>query len=296
MSTEQKIRKDVRDGMRQTCTLTGMILKSAPAGEYDKRITILTRERGKVTAFARGARRAKSSLQAATDLFCFGKFEAYEGRDAYTVVRAEIRNYFRELHTDLEKVSYGCYFLEVADHFTRPDNNASDQLKLLYQTVRALSVKSLDPRLVRRIYELKTLVFYGVGPQVFSCVSCGKREDLCVFSQRRHGMLCGACCGKEAERAKTDCGRTAEWAKTNDGRTAERAKTAGSWAAGRRKENGRKLGAASLYTLQYIVSSPVEKLYTFMVTDEVLAEVSAVVEQYMAPYVDREFYSLSLLE
>ncbi|MCD8148420.1 MAG: DNA repair protein RecO [Clostridiales bacterium] len=271
--------------MGQTCTLTGMILKSAPAGEYDKRITILTRERGKVTAFARGARRAKSSLQAATDLFCFGKFEAYEGRDAYTVVKAEIRNYFRELHTDLEKISYGCYFLEVADYFTRPDSDASDQLKLLYQTVRALNVKSLDPRLVRRIYELKTLVLYGVGPQVFSCVSCGKKEELRVFSQKRHGMLCSSCCGKMEERAKTD----GDW-------TAERARTDGGGTAGQRKETGRKLGAAALYTLQYIVSSPVEKLYTFRVTDEVLAEVGAVVERYMAPYADREFYSLSLLE
>ncbi|MCD8364993.1 MAG: DNA repair protein RecO [Clostridiales bacterium] len=270
--------------MGQTCTLTGMILKSAPAGEYDKRITILTRERGKVTAFARGARRAKSALQAATDLFCFGKFEAYEGRDTYTVVKAEIRNYFRELHTDLEKLSYGCYFLEIADYFTRPDSDAADQLKLLYQTVRALSVKSLDARLVRRVYELKTLVFYGVAPQVFACVSCGKKEDLCVFSQKRHGMLCGACCGMAA---KEDHGVAVKrQAAAAGGAAAEQWEAAGQ----------KKLGAAALYTLQYIVSSPVEKLYTFRLTDEVYAEVAAVIEQYMALYADRSFYSLKLLE
>ena len=61
--------------MGQACVLTGMVLKTAPAGEYDRRIVLLTREQGKVTAFVRGARRPKSALQAATDLFCFGKFE-----------------------------------------------------------------------------------------------------------------------------------------------------------------------------------------------------------------------------
>ena len=127
--------------MGQQLTVTGMVLTSMPVGEYDRRITILTRERGRITAFVRGARRPKSSMVAATNPFCFGEFEAYEGRNSYTVVRASIQNYFQEISADLVKTGYGCYFLELASFFSMENSDGSDQLKLLYQTLRALNVK-----------------------------------------------------------------------------------------------------------------------------------------------------------
>ena len=147
--------------MGQTCILTGMILNTMPVGEYDKRITILTRERGKITAFCPGEPEdRKVPCRRQRTCFCFGTFEAYEGRSSYTVVKAEISNYFRELAMDLDKTYYGCYFLELADYFCQENNDCINQLKLVYQTLRALNVPSLSPKLVRVIYELKTLVYF----------------------------------------------------------------------------------------------------------------------------------------
>ena len=116
--------------MGQNIVLTGIVLKAMPVGEYDKRITVLTKEKGKITAFARGARRPTSQLLAATGPFSFGEFEFFEGRSTYNLVKASISNYFRELSDEPEKACYGFYFLEIADFYAQENNDEKELLKL----------------------------------------------------------------------------------------------------------------------------------------------------------------------
>lgn len=75
--------------------LTGMVLSTAPVGEYDRRVVILTKEQGKISAFARGARRPNSPLVGAVNPFSFGEFTMYEGRSSHTIQSVKITNYFR---------------------------------------------------------------------------------------------------------------------------------------------------------------------------------------------------------
>ena len=241
--------------MGQTIVLTGMVLAAIPIGDYDKRITLLTKERGKISAFAKGARRQGSTLTAASNPFAFGQFEVYEGRTSYTVVRASISNYFRELVADFESVYYGFYFLEIADYYTRENADELHMLKLLYQSMRALEKKSLPNRLVRRIYELKAMVVNGEYPNVFSCMDCKREDRLAFFDAEKSGMLC------------EDCGR----------------------------DKAIPVSASALYALQYIVTSSIEKLYTFTVSEEVLTTLERIMEAYMKRHIDRKFKSLEVL-
>lgn len=147
--------------MRETANLTGMVLKASPVGEYDKRLVILTRERGKITAFARGAKRPGNQLMAASRPFVFGEFRLYEGRDAYNLQAAEISNYFAELAVDMETACYGSYFMEFADYYARENVDGTELLQLLYQSLRALLKPALPNQLIQLVFELRAMVING---------------------------------------------------------------------------------------------------------------------------------------
>lgn len=150
--------------MQEFALVTGMILKTEPVGEYDRRVVILTLERGKISAFAKGSRRPNSRLMAATNPFSFGQFKLYEGKSSYNIVEASISNYFEELRSDYIGAYYGMYFIEIADYYTRENNDESEMLKLLYQSFRALIHKKIPNELVRCVYELKAIAVNGEYP------------------------------------------------------------------------------------------------------------------------------------
>jgi DNA repair protein RecO (recombination protein O) len=243
--------------MSESVVLTGMVLSAMAVSDYDKRITILTKERGKITAFARGAKRPQSQLLAATNPFSFGEFELYEGKTAYNLTKADIHNYFRELAQDVDRAYMGFYFLEFSDYYCQENNDEKEMLRLLYQSLRALESDAYSSRLVRAVFELKALTINGEGPQVYSCMSCRKKEvPLVRFSVPRGGVLCA------------DCGA---------------------------RESGIPICDSTRYALQYIVSSTIEKLFSFRVSDEVLEELCRIAGDYTAHYVHHTFKTLRII-
>ncbi|MBP3477721.1 MAG: DNA repair protein RecO [Lachnospiraceae bacterium] len=150
--------------MQEFTEITGMVLKAEPIGEYDRRVVILTKEKGKLSAFAKGARRPNSKLLAATNPFSFGTFKLYVGRSSYNIMDVSISNYFEGLREDFEGAYYGMYFLEIMDYYTRENNDEKEMLKLLYQSLRALMHESLSNSLVRYIFEMKAMVLNGEFP------------------------------------------------------------------------------------------------------------------------------------
>ena len=226
--------------MADQIKVRGMVISSSPIGENDKRVVLLTKEKGKISAFVRGARRPGNHLMAASDSFSFGIFYLMYGRDAYTVVNAEISNFFRELTSDLQKTYTAYYFLELAEYFTVENEDESMMLNLIYASFSALVKGRINPRLIRYIFELKTLVINGEYPEFF-CV-----QEL-RYQRTPYGFF--------------PYSMTEFYAKTVQ----------------RYQKTLWRLMAQHFMPLQYIVYSDIKKSFLlFVVSDEVLTEMKMV--------------------
>jgi DNA repair protein RecO (recombination protein O) len=234
-----------------------MILRSSPIGEYDRRIVLLTKEYGKISAFARGARRSNNSLGAATVPLAFGTYYAFQGRDSYTVVSADIKENFDELSKDYDLVCLASYFTEMADYFSYENMDETERLNLLFLSLKALLSDKFDPALVRRIYELRTMKISGVYPNVYSCMICGKKEDLLFYDHKRNGCICSSC--HEI------------------------------WHA------GKPLSADLLYVLRFVMGTDLRKLFSFKLTRELMQQFENFMKEFIKDNVDHVFTSESFL-
>lgn len=142
-------------------TASGIVLSTMPIGEYDKRLLLLTREFGKISVFARGARRPNSPLIGAAVLFAFGSFELAEGRTAYSLRSAHITEHFDWVSQDMEALCYGSYFAEFSDYYGRENLDGTEAIKLLFYALRALKNDRLSRPLIRRVFELKAMQLEG---------------------------------------------------------------------------------------------------------------------------------------
>lgn len=240
--------------MKNKIELTGIILSGTLVGDYDKRLVILTKERGKITVFAKGARKPNSPYLGISEPFNFGRFVLLEGYDAYRLIGGEIDEYFLELKSDIEGICYGTYFCDVLEYLCVEGIGDLNVLNLLYVTLKALSKKNIPARLVRRIFELKVLVYDGEAMEAFSCVKC-RDVNVTTFYLRGNGLVCDRC-------------RTQEMF---------------------------TLEESTIYTLQYIISTSLGKLYTFQVSDRVWTEIDHVIGAYFAQHVTKKFPSLEIL-
>lgn len=72
----------------------GLVIREQNIGESDRLITLLTRQKGIVRAFVRGARRIKSTYAGATQLLCYSRFSIYMGKEKNVIDEAEPINVF----------------------------------------------------------------------------------------------------------------------------------------------------------------------------------------------------------
>jgi len=142
----------------------GIVLREYNAGENNKRLVVLTRAHGKMTVFARGARRMGSKL--ATGLFSYNEFVIYDGGGFYSLSAVVPVHMFDNIATDYDKFCFACCFLEMIDKMVLASMDTREVLQILLQTLAELAKDRHAPATVFAVFVIKLLKTEGFAPLV----------------------------------------------------------------------------------------------------------------------------------
>jgi DNA repair protein RecO (recombination protein O) len=172
-----------------------IVLRSIRYGEADRILHLYTPYHGRMSAIAKGARRARSRFGARLEPFFHVRAVLHEGRsDLLTVTGADTittHGALREHAASLDAAARACdavsRLFETADPHPEVFRLLDNELALLAQDVaHARSGNGLA-------FRLKLLLAAGIVPQLVACAVCGETEHLGGFSGAAGGVVCTAC-------------------------------------------------------------------------------------------------------
>ncbi|MCK0471559.1 DNA repair protein RecO [Alkalihalobacillus sp. APA_J-10(15)] len=174
----------------------GIIIRTIDYGETNKVVTLFTKELGKIGVMARGAKKPKSRLSAASQLFMYGIFVIQTSSGLGVLQQADITSSFRDIRSDLRRAAHASYMLELTDKLTDEKTRYSEIFKLLYQILIYID-EGLDVDVLKMIFETKMLAVAGIKPELDQCSSCGSINQPIAFSIKNAGFLCPKCRNKD---------------------------------------------------------------------------------------------------
>jgi DNA repair protein RecO (recombination protein O) len=173
----------------------GIVLRSLRYGEADRILHLYTPDKGRISAIAKGVRRAKSRFGGRLEPFFRLDLVLYEGRsDLLTVTSAETVAAHPRLREDAGALDGAARACEAV---ARVFDDGDPHRGVYHLLANELALLDGDPARAGRAnalaFRLKLLLAAGFAPQLAACASCGETEHLMGFSGAAGGVVCAAC-------------------------------------------------------------------------------------------------------
>lgn len=149
-----------------------IVLRRINYGETDKILTLFSRERGRVSAIAKGARKAISRFSGATELLTCTRFHLGTGKSLEIVTQVDVAESFPGLHQNLARLAHGLYFADLIDHSIADEAPNPELFDLLLTGLRLIETSS-SCEVVARWFEMQLLIDLGYSPDLHRCSVCG---------------------------------------------------------------------------------------------------------------------------
>ena len=228
----------------------GIIILENNMNDYDKMITILT-PNGKIGCAAKGSKKSKSSLMAATQFLCFGDYMIYKGASSYNLNSCDIIEMFYNIRIDLDKLKYAVHITKIINDVTDENQNTYKILQLFLNTLYMIDKNDKDLDFIISIFKLKLMCYLGFMPIIDKCAMCKEKEELKYFSFKDSGFKCKKC--------------------------------------GKLDKGAMELNESTIMAIRYIVMSPPKKLFSFNISEDNKKELEIISRIYLNDKLDKEY-------
>lgn len=175
----------------------GIVLRTSRYSENDVILTLFTKNLGKVSAIAKGAKRNKSALLPSSQLFAYSDFTLKKQKGMYRVSQSEIIKSFYDISYDIDAFSYASYISRLVENSLLENQTNPRLFSLLVKTMYLLTQKDVDKEFITAAFELKFSDCMGFRPIVDRCSVCGDTSDeRAIFNIEEGGIVCKNCSEK----------------------------------------------------------------------------------------------------
>lgn len=229
----------------------GIVLLESNMGDFDKMVSILTPDIGKIGCAAKGARKPKSPLLAGTQFLSFSDLVIFSGANSYNINSCEAIEVFYNIRKDLEKLTYASFIARLVYDVTDENQYTYKILQLFLNTLYMISETDVDMDFILSVFEIRLMVLLGFLPQLGKCSICGCKDNIGFFSIAANGYLCNSC--------------------------------------GRADKSALKITQDTFNALKYICTAPAKKIFSFSVSEESRRELKLISNLYLNKNLDKNY-------
>ena len=234
----------------------GIVILESNMNDYDKMVTVLTPDVGKIGCAARGSRRPKSALMAGTQFLSFSNFIIYSSPSSYSINSCDTIEVFYNIRNDLSKLNYASFISRIVYDVTDENQYTYNILQLLLNTLYMISETDKNLDFILSVFELRLMLYLGFAPQLGKCTNCANSENIAYFSIHNNGFECSSC--------------------------------------GKLDKSSIQINNDTFSALKYIFSAPAKKLFSFTVSAESLKQLKLISNLYLNDKLDKNYQIMHL--
>lgn len=174
--------------------VNGLVIKESETGEYDKLLTILTEKYGKLFVVGKGVKSVRSPHIASTQMFSYSSFNLRKKGNYYYITDSDLIENYYDIRNDILKMSLATFVCDVACEVSQENVEEQSLLKLILNTLYAISKDIRPLEIIRASFELRLASECGFMPDLTGCRCCKEQFPQMMCLDIMDGtIICDEC-------------------------------------------------------------------------------------------------------